>query len=109
MPLTTEITRREQHALVTFTGTIDGRTAPEAQAAVEPLLETFTVLVLDLTDVTYMSSAGLRVLLLIHRHLAARSGKAILVGLSEQLTDTMQVTGFLPFFETHAKLAEVKL
>ncbi len=109
MPLALEIARRAGHALVTLTGTVDSRTAPEAQAAVEPLLAEFPVLVLDLTRVSYMSSAGLRVLLLIHRHLAARSGKAVLVGLSPQLADTMQVTGFLPFFETHAQLADVKL
>ncbi len=109
MPLATTIARQATHALVTFAGSIDSRTAPEAQAAVEPLLAEFTVLVLDLTGVAYMSSAGLRVLLLIHRHLAARSGKAVLVGLSPQLADTMQVTGFLPFFETHAQLADVKL
>jgi anti-sigma B factor antagonist len=109
MPLTTDIARHGGYALITFTGTVDGRTAPEAQAAVEPLLGAFNVLVLDLTAVTYMSSAGLRVLLLIHRHLAARNGKAILVGLSAQLADTMQVTGFLQFFETHPQLADVKL
>jgi anti-sigma B factor antagonist len=109
MPLAIDIARRDTHALVTFTGTIDGRTAPEAQTAIEPLLGTFTVLVLDLTGITYMSSAGLRVLLLIHRHLAARNGKAILVGLSEQLADTMQVTGFLQFFETLPRLADLKL
>jgi anti-sigma B factor antagonist len=109
MPLAINTARRDTYALVTLTGTVDGRTAPEAQAAVEPLLGAFTVLVLDLTGVTYMSSAGLRVLLLIHRHLAARNGKAVLVGLSPQLADTMQVTGFLQFFETHAQLADVKL
>jgi anti-sigma B factor antagonist len=104
-----EVTRHATHALLTFEGAVDGKTAPEAQAAIMPILGEFAVVVLDLSRVTYMSSAGLRVLLLVHRQLVAKKGKTILVGLSEGLTDTMRVTGFLQFFETHTTLAEVKL
>jgi anti-sigma B factor antagonist len=104
-----EITRHATHAVVTFEGAIDGKTAPEAQAAIAPALAEFAVLVLDLSGVSYMSSAGLRVLLLIHRQLTTKKGKAVLVGLNDSLAETMRVTGFLQFFETHATLAEVKL
>ncbi|MBK8476175.1 MAG: STAS domain-containing protein [Opitutaceae bacterium] len=104
-----DIARHPTHAIVTFDGAIDGKTAPEVQAALAPVLGECSVLVLDLTRVGYMSSAGLRVLLLLHRQLTAKKGKAILVGLAENLTETMRITGFLQFFETHATLAEVKL
>ncbi len=104
-----DITRKPTHAVVAIDGAIDGKTAPEVQAALAPVLGECSVLVLDLTRVGYMSSAGLRVLLLLHRQLTAKKGKAILVGLAENLTETMRITGFLQFFETHATLAEVKL
>ncbi|HSY52809.1 MAG TPA: STAS domain-containing protein [Opitutaceae bacterium] len=103
------ITKNAGYALVTIEEAIDGKTAPEAQAAIGPLLTEFSVLVLDLTKVTYMSSAGLRVLLLLHRNLVAKGGKVILVGLSENIAETMRVTGFLQFFETCNTLAEIKL
>jgi len=45
-----------------------------------------------------MSSAGLRMMLLIYRHATASNGKVALVGLSEQISDTMSATGFLTFF-----------
>jgi anti-sigma B factor antagonist len=104
-----EVTRHSTHALVTFDGAVDGKTAPEVQTAIAPILGEFTIVVLDLSKVSYMSSAGLRVLLLVHRQLVAKKGKPILVGLSDSLTDTMRVTGFLQFFQTHKTLAEVKL
>lgn len=104
-----DITRHPTHAIVIFDGPIDGKTAPEVQTALAPVLGECSVLVLDLTRVDYMSSAGLRVLLLLHRQLTAKKGKAVLVGLADNLTETMRITGFLQFFETHATLAEVKL
>ncbi|MFA5262405.1 MAG: STAS domain-containing protein [Opitutaceae bacterium] len=104
-----EIVKTSTHAIVTIEGAIDGKTAPEAQAALAPVLAEFPLLVLDLSKVNYMSSAGLRVLLLINRQLAAKKGKAILVGLNESITETMRITGFLQFFECHAKMADVNL
>jgi anti-sigma B factor antagonist len=104
-----DIARMPNHAVVTLTGALDGKTAPDAQAAMAPVLGEFTVLVIDLTAVGYMSSAGLRVLLLLHRQLAAKKGRAILVGLSDSLAETMRITGFLQFFETHPTLASFKL
>ena len=103
------LTRKATHAVIALEGAIDGRTAPEAQAAITPILGEFAVVILDLTQVNYMSSAGLRVLLLIHRQLAAKKGRAILVGLSDGIAETMRVTGFLQFFETRATLAEVQI
>ena len=55
-------------------------------------------LILDLSKVDYMSSAGLRVLLLLYRQVASQKGQIILVGLSPSILDTMSVTGFLKFF-----------
>lgn len=103
-----DIVRKTGHAIVTLEGAIDGKTAPEATAALAPVIAEVPVLVLDLTRVDYMSSAGLRVLLLLHRQLSAKKGKAVLVGLGDSLAETMRVTGFLQFFECHATLADFK-
>ena len=45
-----------------------------------------------------MSSAGLRMLLLIYRQAQQKSGQIALVGLSEEIKDIMSVTGFLSYF-----------
>jgi anti-sigma B factor antagonist len=56
--------------------------------------------VLDMTKVRYVSSAGIRALLLLYRSLLDGGGKVVLVGLSEELEEVLSITGFLEFFQT---------
>jgi anti-sigma B factor antagonist len=86
------------YTLIEASGDVDGATAPTLQEAVLAAAEPGCRLLLDMTQVTYMSSAGLRVMLLLHRQVSSGKGKVILVGLSEDLKDTMSATGFLKFF-----------
>jgi len=81
-------------------GDVDAKTAPEVTEKVLPLAQDVgSKILLDMTQVTYMSSAGLRVLLSLYRQVTAKDGsKIVLVGLSEEIKDTMSVTGFLDFF-----------
>jgi anti-sigma B factor antagonist len=55
---------------------------------------------LDMSQVSYMSSAGLRMMLLLYLQAAGRDSKIALVGLSEEIEDTMSATGFLDYFTT---------
>ncbi len=87
-------------SVVGLRGDIDGNTAPNAQAQVLPLIQPGCKLVLDMAKVSYMSSAGLRMMLLIFRQVSGRGGKIVLSGLSEEIKDTMALTGFLDFFVT---------
>ena len=84
--------------VVELIGDLDGSSAPIAQATVLPLVQPGGAMVLDMTRVAYMSSAGLRMLLSIHRTVLASGARIVLVGLSEDIRDTMSATGFLNFF-----------
>ena len=86
------------YAAGTVTGEIDGKTAPEIQARLVGLAETHARLRLDMEGVTFLSSSGLRMLLLLYRHFAAKSGEVILVAVPEEIRDTMSMTGFSSFF-----------
>ncbi|KAM3100313.1 STAS domain-containing protein [Phormidesmis sp. 146-12] len=90
----------EVMAIVKLVGDINGSTASKVQSEVLPVAESNSRLILDMTQVPYMSSAGLRMLLSVYRQVLAKEGKVILVGLAEDLQDTMSVTGFLDFFTT---------
>lgn len=79
-------------------GSLDGKTAPEVREHLRPFLAANSKLILDLTKVDYLSSAGLRLLLLLYRELAGRNGKLVLVGVSEDIRTVMSHTGFLNFF-----------
>lgn len=84
--------------LIELEGSLDGKTAPEVQKQVLPSAEGQNKVILDLTRVNYISSAGLRVLLLLYRQLKAKGGKIALVGMSEEIKDVMSNTGLLNFF-----------
>ncbi len=94
----------EDIKVVELSGDIDANTAPDVQKQVIPLAEPGSKVLLDMTSVPYMSSAGLRMLLSMYRQTEAKKGKLVLVGLSEELQDTMSVTGFLDFFTTFETL-----
>ncbi len=86
--------------VVDISGEIDGKTAPEAQAKIVPLTENGGKLLLDMTQVPFMSSAGLRMMLMLYRQMSAKNGRIALVGLSDEIKDTMDATGFLGYFTT---------
>jgi anti-sigma B factor antagonist len=96
----TNVSTFQNARVVTISGEIDGNTAPQAQAVILGQAEPGAKVILDMTGVTYMSSAGLRMLLTAYRTINGKGGKIVLVGLSSDLKDTMSVTGFLDFFTT---------
>ncbi len=89
-----------QVTIVEITGHIDGKTAAQAQAQILPLLEPGCKMLVDMSGVEYMSSAGLRLMLSLCRQALGSKGQLLLVGLSEEIRDTMAATGFLNFFAT---------
>lgn len=99
---------RDGLAVVEIEGEIDSRTAPEAQEKLLPFVEQHHRLIMDLGRVTFMSSAGLRMMLLVYRHVTAAQGRIALVGLAEQIRDAMSATGFLAFFEVCDTMEEAK-
>ncbi len=88
----------EQVTVVSLIGEVDAGTAATVQEKVIPLAAPSSKIILDMTKVAYMSSAGLRMLLSIYRHISSNKGQVILVGLSAELIDTMSMTGFLTYF-----------
>ena len=86
--------------LVAMSGRFDTTSATAAQELILPLASNGSKILLDMTDVTYMSSAGLRILLMLYRTITEHVGDIVLAGMSEELIDVMAITGFLEFFTT---------
>lgn len=84
--------------VVEMRGELDGKTAPAAQQEIVPLVPSDGRVVLDMSGVGFMSSAGLRMMLLLYRHALSKQSRIALVGLAEEIRDTMDATGFLAFF-----------
>jgi len=92
--------------VVTVDGSIDSKTAPELQQKILEATAGTNMMVIDLSAVSFVSSAGLRVLLMVYRQVKAKDGKVILAGVSEEIKDVMSMTGFITFFELAETEAE---
>lgn len=92
--------------VATLFGELDGRTAPDVQEKLIQLPQPHRKLLLDMSGVSYISSAGLRALLMLYRQIGNSQGEVALVGLSESIRDMMSVTGFLEFFNDYGTLEE---
>ena len=79
-------------------GDIDGKTAPEFHDAVVKLVLPQARIVLNMEQVAFMSSAGLRTMLLIYREAKSKNAKVVLTGVNNDIRGSMSATGFLAFF-----------
>jgi anti-sigma B factor antagonist len=100
------LSQEKDVSVVSIEGSIDGKTAPMVRQEIQPTLETAKSVILDLSKVDYLSSAGLRLLLLIYREFTAKHGKVVLLGVSEDIKTVMSHTGFLNFFTLANSKAE---
>lgn len=75
-------------------GRIDTTTAPRLEAELRNSISGVTALYLDFTDVQYISSAGLRVLLSAQK-VMNRQGKMVVQNVNETVMDVLDVTGFV--------------
>jgi anti-sigma B factor antagonist len=91
----------DQVTVVEIVGDIDGKTAPQVQEQVAPLVQPESKILLDMSQVGYMSSAGLRLLLSTYRQVSSNNASIVLAGVNEEIQDTMSATGFLRFFTIH--------
>lgn len=80
-------------------GRLDSASSPELELAiVERLDGGCTRLVFDLRDMDYVSSAGLRVILLAGKKLRASQGKLVIAGMRDLVREVFEMSGFLSLF-----------
>lgn len=86
--------------VVAPSGRIDSATAKTLEESVLEVVSAGTNrLVIDLAQVDYVSSAGLRVILLAGKKAGASGGKLVLSGLAPTIRDVFEISGFLRLFE----------
>ncbi len=76
-------------------GRVDATGAPDLEnAMMSGIAEGGEAVVLDLGLTRYMSSAGLRVVLVVARELQARKGQFAVCGLNDEVKELFEVSGF---------------
>lgn len=74
-------------------GRIDANTAPQLEAELNNSLDGMADLTLDLKNLTYISSAGLRVLLVAQKQMM-KQGAMRVINVCEAVMDVFEMTGF---------------
>ena len=89
--------------IVSVSGRIDHTASEEFTLALEPLLARCAkgqpALLLDFSAVDYISSAGLRVLLIAAKRSKASGGKVVLSGMRPEIREVFDISGFSAIFQ----------
>ena len=93
------INEQEGRLIVVPSGSLDNAASTQAERGLAPIFErTDCDVVLDCTELNYISSSGLRILLSIYKHTRSCGHKAVLKGLKEDVEEVFQLSGFKPLF-----------
>jgi len=100
------ITEKKQNnwLVLALTDRLDTQTAPELEQAAMGKLGDGVQMALELSELQYISSAGLRVLLMIMKKAKAAGGKAALVGVGGMVGEILEESGIDAFFEQYENL-----
>jgi anti-anti-sigma factor len=91
------IAHQEKDGIICFQieGRLDAESAPEAETTVKGVLKQGNRrLLFDLSKMDYISSAGLRVILMAVKELRNKQGKVVLCGLTPYVKEIFDVSNF---------------
>lgn len=85
--------------VITLSGRLDTNTSPEFEKAIEPVMQgTAPRVIMDCSALDYISSSGLRLFLMLQKNVSQKKGKLILKGLSPEIKEIFNITGFSAIF-----------
>ncbi|MFD2113357.1 STAS domain-containing protein [Thiorhodococcus fuscus] len=94
-----QISHEQQASIVAVSGKLDTLTAPAYEKAVTELIDSGTTqMVIDFSELSYISSAGLRSLLVTAKMLKSKSGKLALANVTGGVRDVFEMAGFGSIF-----------
>ena len=89
------INKKDEKTFVTLNGRIDTTNAEQFQQDIAPLIEGDSPDIdIDCTGMTYTSSQGLRILLMLQKSVIARKGKMVMRNMSPMVKEVFDITGF---------------
>lgn len=91
--MTIEIKKHQEETIVEVVGRLDTITAPALDKTINEDIGDAKHLILDVTGMEYISSAGLRVLLSAQKKMQ-KIGSMKLIGVCAEVMDVLEMTGF---------------
>ncbi|MBR4917703.1 MAG: STAS domain-containing protein [Bacteroidales bacterium] len=94
------VSRENNEITVRFSGRMDTLGAQEIVPQMNALAEEADkTIILDCTDLTYISSSGLRIFVTLRKAADERGGKVIVRNICNEIRNVFMMTGFLNLFE----------
>lgn len=96
----TTIEQLENQYLVTLDGELDTAAAAEVEQTLQPLYNSNGLdVIIDCTNLEYIASSGLRILISILKGARAGGSKVVLKNMNEDILSVFKLTGFINLFE----------
>lgn len=95
-----EINKLDGVTTVKMIGRLDTAAAQEATKDIEAIeSDASGTIILDCSEMTYISSSGLRIFLTLRKAAANKGGKVIVKSISNDIRQVFMMTGFLNLFD----------
>ncbi len=102
------INEHDKALIVSVTGKMDVRTSPELEQVISTQVKDLDkTLILDFEELNYISSAGLRVVLLAAKQIKANRHELLISGLKGTVKDVFELSGFYSIFKIAETIDDV--
>ncbi len=91
-----ELNRNEKELTISLDGELNSATAPDFEKVISTSLKDVELLRLDFSKLSYLSSAGLRVVLVAQK-IMMQQGKMVIKNANQDVMDIFSMTGFSNF------------
>ncbi|MBQ7269061.1 MAG: STAS domain-containing protein [Bacteroidales bacterium] len=96
----TTIQETDDKIVAILSGELDTAAAQETEEALQPLLDSRgREVIIDCTELEYIASSGLRILLGILKEAKAAGSRVVLKNVNDMIRDVMVITGLIRIFE----------
>lgn len=90
--------KEEDTLYIQMSGRLDTMTSPEAETKIQAQLQEEVNITLDVKELEYISSAGLRLLLSLGNILLKRDGMLTIKNMNEEVYEVFEITGMCDLF-----------
>ncbi len=92
-----KLINRDTQGELLFIGKLDSQSAPEAQRIVDSVVPRFKTIILNLSQLEYSSSAGLRLILKLQVDMNKKGGELYVRGANKTVMEVFELTGSASF------------
>jgi len=89
--------KQKDELVIQVKGRLDTNTAPELEKSSTESIEGIKKLTLDLKELDYISSAGLRVILTLHKDMSGKGAALVVAHPKDEVMEVFDMTGFSSF------------